>query len=323
MQLAGLFEAPVEPASSPSIGRAIDLEWIAPAECPQHDAVRDAIDLNLAREPMPDALVGVRAWGSVTAQGDRWELRVRTALGEREIERVVTAASCTELAEAAGLVIAVDLDPLRVLQQNRRPPEPPPREPARTIDDAPVLRRRVPERPPPPPQQRPSFDVRVGGLGELGSLTAFRAGVWAGFGVVWRRARLDVAGQYWAPRRVTPFTSHPDAGVRVSQGGVAVRGCYVPTTRRLGFATCGGLETGVARGHGIGLDPARTSHAPWFAVVIGQELSWISRARIGLWVALDAMAHVVRPRWIVPELGTAARTGRLGVRLVLGPTVRL
>lgn len=239
-----LFEAPVD-ASTPSIGRAIDLEWIAPAQCPQHDAVRDAIDRNLAREPMPDALVGVRAQGSVTAQDDGWVLRVRTALGEREIERVVPAAACTELADAAGLIIAVDLDPLRVLQQARRIPEAAAREPAPAIDETPVLRRRVSESPPVPPPPARSFDVRLGGFGELGSLDVLRAGVWAGFGVVWRRARLDLAGQYWAPRRVTPFASYPDAGVRVSQGGVALRGCYVPGTRSLSFATCGGVEAGV------------------------------------------------------------------------------
>ena len=78
-----------------------------------------------------------------------------------------------------------------------------------------------------------------------------------------------------------------------------------------------------ARGRGIGLARVNASSAPWAAVVLGPELSWISRHRVGLWVAVDAMVHVVRPRWIVRDLGIGARTGPVGVRVVVGPSVRL
>ena len=77
------------------------------------------------------------------------------------------------------------------------------------------------------------------------------------------------------------------------------------------------------RGRGIGLARAHASGAPWAAVVLGQELSWISKRRVGAWVAADAMVHVVRPQWIVRDLGSGAQTGPVGVRLVAGPCVRL
>lgn len=316
-----VLAAAAEP-TAPSIGEAIALDWSAPPGCPTAAEVRAAIDVNLAGDGLDGPWDVVQVHGAIEAVDDAWVLHVDAVLPAGSVTRDVESHTCAELAEAAGLILAVILDPLRVVATTKREVVV-----AQDAEQAPKLEATPRIASPPvstPRRRRGAVDLRLGASGELGSLGGrLRAGAWLGVGVVLRRFRIDVAGQWWGPRRVLPFEAAPSAGVVVQQGGIAVRGCVIPTDGALAFATCLGAEAGVSRGRGTGLQRATVSHPPWVAVVIGPELSWTSTRRVGLWVAADAMVHVVRPRWTVRDLGVAAQTGPVGFRLVLGPTVRL
>lgn len=309
----------------PTVGERLRLEWAAPPGCPSVAEVRAAIDRNVAGEGFDAPWEAITIEGSIESRARGWVLRVRAALPDGHVERELGSDTCAELADAAGLVIAVALDPLRIDPSARPVAAPPPivPRPAEDREAAPRLESQGGVEPPSPRRGRPAIDLRLGALAELGSFGTPRGGAWLGIGVAWRRARLDVAGQYWAPRRLRPFDGAPSAGVAVAQGGVSIRGCVIALPGALSLATCLGAEAGAARGRGIGLARVNASSAPWAAVVLGPELSWISRHRVGLWVAVDAMVHVVRPRWIVRDLGIGARTGPVGVRVVVGPSVRL
>jgi hypothetical protein len=306
-------------SAAPSVGEAIGLEWSAPPECPTAADVRAAIDVNLAGEGSAGPWQSVTVRGSIEAVDDAWLLHLRAELPAGSVVRDVESHACAELAEAAGLILAVVLDPLRFAATSKRVAAV-----GSDAEAAPNLAASPPVASPPKVRRRrPAIDLRLGALGEYGSLGGLRAGVWLGVGVVTRRFRFDLAGEYWGPRRELPFDDAPSAGVSVQLGGVAARGCVIPNDGALTFAACVGVEAGAARGQGVGLDRATLSHPAWVAVVVGPELAWISKHRVGLWVAADAMVHVVRPRWTVRDLGVAAHTAPVGFRLVLGPTVRL
>jgi hypothetical protein len=321
LALATALVASIEP----TVAERLRLGWTAPPGCPTVADLRAAIDRNLAGEAIDGPWESIEVDGRIEPSGAGWELNVRVALPDGRLERALASDTCDELADAAGLVIAVALDPLR---DPSTPPAaalgPVASRPAVDREAAPRLGPDDDAKPRPAARwTRPPIDLRLGVLGELGSLGTPRVGGWFGIGVVGRRARLDLAGQYWAPRRLHPFDGAPSAGVALAQGGVSIRGCFIALRGTLSLATCVGAEAGAARGRGIGLARVHASWAPWAAVVLGPELSWISRRRVGLWVAADAMVHVVRPRWIVRDLGIGARTGPVGVRLVAGPSVRL
>lgn len=316
-------------APSPSVGDELKLQWSAPASCPQSAAVRAEVDRNLARTEFGDEVRDVVIEGAIAAKGDGWTLQVRAELPAGRVERTVEGPACEDLAQAAGLIIAVTLDPLRVSQLTRSAPDPEP-EPLPPPDpETPPELELEPVRPPPPaiepqpePAPRRAFDVRLGAVGEFGTLDALRGGGWLSIGLAWRWVRVDIAAQYVAPRRFRPFDGSPEAGVRVQQAGGAARGCVIPTQGALAFATCVGFEAGFMRGQGIGLETAQTNSAPWLAATLGPEISWVSSGHFGLWAAADATLHFVRPRWSVPELGAAAETRRVGFRLMLGPAAR-
>ncbi|MBL4689628.1 MAG: hypothetical protein JKY37_33885, partial [Nannocystaceae bacterium] len=197
MSLVPTFALALAAIGEPSVGEGIGLEWTAPSSCPQESEVREAIDLNLARDVFSEQLATVEVHGAIEETNGGWVLRVRTELPSGRVERAVESVECAELAAAAGLIIAVALDPLRVVETvtaNVAPAtadEPPP-----TLEPRPRPQAEAPTR-----ERHWSFDLRLGLLGEIGSLTVPRAGVWAGAGVKTKRVRFDVAGQYWGPRR--------------------------------------------------------------------------------------------------------------------------
>lgn len=138
----------------------LDVSWSAPDPCPGVDAVQRAIEDNLAREEFGDALDAVRVSGEVSEHPDGWHLSVSVTLPQGSVERELNAASCDVLAPAAGLIIAVALDPLRVqeVQQERTKPAPEPPTPGlpRAWVDPARPSHALRQPPSPKPRHRPS-----------------------------------------------------------------------------------------------------------------------------------------------------------------------
>ena len=310
----------------PTVGERLGLEWSAPEHCPAAADVRTAIDANLGRDEFGPGVDAVRVDAVVVEDPQGWRLSVAVTLPEGGVQRDLVSADCSELDDAAGLIIAVALDPLRVIETIDARIVPVDAEQEDEPEAAPMTEPPAPEPPaasPIPSRRAVDVDLRLAGVGEFGSLGVLRGGVGLGAGVVGRAFRVDVNAQYWAPRRLFAFAAEPDAGVAVQQGGVGLRGCLRPRLRALEVSSCVGFEVGAAGARGIGLGQRRRSAVPWAAAVVGQELAWTSRRKVGLWVGVDGMLHVVRPRFTIADLGVAAQTRWVGLRLVAGPTVRL
>lgn len=99
------------------------LEWRAPAGCPRADAVRADVDRLLGGE-----VPALAASGEIVRTADGWELRLRVGA---EGERVLVAHECRLLAEATALILALAIDPVRVVEVDEGPAtsgavEPPP-----------------------------------------------------------------------------------------------------------------------------------------------------------------------------------------------------
>lgn len=321
--MAAVVIAALAAALARSPGTELELQWDAPPSCPQASAVRAAIDSNLGQETFASPPSSVVARGTITAQGEAWRLDVEVSWPAGRVQRSVASGECSELADAAGLIVAVALDLLREMQNEELPPMRP--EVATQVDEneRPQLSARPGHAAPPARGRKIAIEPRIGGVLEIGSLERVRGGASAGVGLVGKLWRVDIVGHYWAPRSVRPFAATPGAGVSVQQGGAGARACLRPRVGPVELPTCLGAEAGVARARGIGLDDPKRSSLPWAAVVVGQELTWVSRRSVGIFFGADAMIHAVRPQFRVSDVGTAARTGRVGARFVAGAVVRL
>lgn len=306
-------------------GDPLDMTWTAPPSCPSSSVVQEAVASNLAREDFGEALDGVLVDARAEEDAAGWRLHVEVELPGGAVERDLTAATCEELAAAAGLIIAVALDPLRV-ERVRPQPQPetlpeawanPPKPPTPPPEPEP--------QPEPAPQPEPTlrFDLRAAGMLDIGTLPRVRGGAALGFCLVGTWLRADATLLYWAPRAVLPFGEAPDVGARLQQGGAGARVCLKPQLGAWEPSTCGGLEGGVAWGRGVGIETPRTTVLPWLTATAGLEVAWVSRSSVGLFGGIDAQFHAVRPRVRLDGLGDAVRVAPVGARALLGVLIRI
>ena len=135
------------------------------------------------------------------------------------------------------------------------------------------------------------------------------------------RARVEVGGSYWAPRRV-----HLDGGARagadISLAAGGVRGCGVPGRGRLRLALCLGGEVGSMRATGVELAAVRSARSLWLALTPGVAVGFAAHRRLVVWLGLDGLLALVRPQFVIDGAGEVWQARRGGVRGWLGLEVR-
>ncbi len=245
--------------------------WTAPPECPDEGAVRANVAQLLAGSPATGEARAV-----VNPRGDGWQVVVSMNGGERRLE----ASSCRALADAAALIIAMGVDPARVVANRGArdaghvevdaaaplpPPAPldagtPPSIDAAPFDAAPApapvtspppAPAREPTHPAPEPPASPPVPrfvaVSVAGALDVGALPSPAGG--ASLGVAWAPwpLRLELSGAYFPSSTAavgTPsgvFAPH----VQFSLLAAAFRACYGAELGRFELGPCGGIEGGL------------------------------------------------------------------------------
>jgi len=184
----------------------------------------------------------------------------------------------------------------------------PPRDPAPT----PTPRTRA---------RRPGGLVRLHGGLERGAVPGFSGDVGLAFGLLWPRWRLELTGDFIAPRTANP----PQATLRASLLAAGLHGCARLGRGALEFPICGGLELGGMRGVARGPGVDRTGTGLWFAGVLGVGLAWRFHPRLALWAALQGRL-AVRPSFQLRDPGPAITLFEpwlASARLLLGLELRL
>lgn len=303
------------------VAERLQLRWEAPPACPTEAEVRDRIGAYLGRDEFDETVDDVRVDARVASmRGGAWVLTVEVRVGEESVRRRIEAPRCADTRDAAALIIAVALDPLRVSRQA----PPPALEPATTESPpSPPAAMPPPASPTPlPPSRRRWADVRVGGVMEVGAAPRVTGGVALEVALVGRRFRVGLVSRYLPPRTVRPFDRPSAAGVRVQTGVLGVRGCFVPSIGRIELPSCAQIDAGATRAEGVDLQISRVTHRPWVTAAVGQEIVWHSRRGFGAWIAVDAAATLVAPRFVVDDLGTVYTPGWAAFRLLAGPSAR-
>ena len=327
---------------------ADDVQWTAPPDCPDREVLLAGVARRRGRALAPGQ---VRVVARTTAPGPRsYRLDLQLDLGGRHEERVLTARTCAALVDAAALVIAlaIDADPTASEQTTPEPttpklttpklttpelttPEPaspdPPVEPVAPPPSVapPVVLDELAPAPPAapvaPPRRGPGGFLRLQGLAEYGALPGPTGGVDLAGGLLWRRIRLELQASYLAPRTVTT----PQGRVRASLVAGAVLGCARLGRGALELPLCAGLELGAMPGVADGPDLHATSAGRWFAALLGVGAIWRVHPRIGLSAALQGLAAIHRPTFVLRDPGPEVVLFDPGVvsgRLVLGIELR-
>lgn len=298
---------------APGSDAAIELEWTAPAACPDREDVLARVEALLPAAPSGDA-APVRARATIVADpaGSTLVLDIDglpTGAGRREL----TAADCDELTDAAALLLALAIDPAAAVAAPE-PVTPPPLAVA-----APPTRPAPRGSPPTPRAPVTSIALRP----ELGlSLGApAPAGLYAGgaLGVVRRRWRIELAGRHHVVSRGSLAAIASDAALRASLTTVSARGCATRSWTSMALHGCAGVVGGVMIGRGSGLPGAQRSAKPYLAASVAIATTWRIHDRVGLWIEAALTPVIVRPGYAVSTVAgprrvyrTAAIAGAVG-----------
>jgi len=249
--------------------RAMLLDWVVPPECPTASSVSAHVTAivgeELARRPL-----SVR--GRIEASAAR-RYRLDLRVGHDEVVRVIEADDCARLAEAAAVIVALDL------QSHAETAPEAPNAAARRGPATPTEQRRRRAEPLPAPLPRTRRALH-GGLGadvsiDVGSFP--RAGLGAGAVGFLRygAARGELTATLW-PRSRADATVLAGAGAYVSLRTLSIRGCLT-VVPKLDLAGCLRAEGGAVRATGFGISHPTTASGTWFGAFAGiaaRPVSW-------------------------------------------------
>lgn len=283
------------------------LTWDAPRGCPEASFVLSRIE-QLLRGPKAAPTV-VLAKAKIEGAGER-ALRLTLTLRTADVEetRTIDAASCSALAEASAVVIALAIDPsmegalgteqpspVEPLPVEPPPVEPPPAEQA-LVEASPVP---LPEVAPtkaesPPPATSagrvPASRVALGLGGSVvsGALPSVGAGLVGSAALRLNRFRVGVVGTLWS--RQSP-TFDGAAGASFDMVEVGAFGGYMLPVGRFAIGPSANLEATFMEVQGFGIRSPRSSLSIWPTAVLGGRLE----AGIAPWVGLFACGDLVIP----------------------------
>ena len=305
----------------------VAVQWTAPAECPDAEAVRGKIDRRLGRAL--DAGEATLVAQVVREAPRGYVLRLRLSVGGRGEDREFSDPSCAALAEVVALRVVAAVAPPVV--------EAPAAVEVAAVEVAPVEAAPVPALAPAEveveavearaedvPRDRVkntgAFLGLLGG-GVLGVMPGPTGAVGLVGGLLGRRWRAALRGTFMAPRTVDSELGALQAGLY----GGAVHGCGRFGRGALEVPVCAGLEAGVMWGEAR-VPSGRRAFAGWLAVSLESGLVWHAGPRVGLWTGLELALAVVRPRFELVGEGqesvTLYRPPVASGRLWLGVMVR-
>lgn len=283
--------------SAPLAPDPAEVQWTAPAECPDRTALLAAISRRLGRQFTSEARVDARVTGD---RSRGYALHLELAVGGRAEVRDVQDPSCVALTDAAAVRVVAAIEAPVVPAPPELPPLEPEPEPAPAPSPEPEVGPAAPvvTTPIAAPQPAPAdmYDgpgalLRAHGGGELGALPAISGAVGLAVGLLWPRLRVELHGTV-LPRR-------QDGPVEVALYAGAVHACGRIGRGVLEVPLCGGLEVGAMRGTADpGLPGATTRTSVWVAAVVGPALALHVRPRLSVWAGLQLVLAPVRPQFV-------------------------
>jgi hypothetical protein len=237
----------------------------------------------------------------------RFELVLTTEVADAHGTKTLDAGSCTALADAAAVFLALAIDSSTVSASPPASSEPasekaPPQE-------TPVAAVFSPRRPPPPPPPREPLRVAAG-LGaavDVGTLPNASAGLAIDVQARLGRMRAGVLATAWLPQRPI-FDDVGGAGATLHMFGAGVFGCYVVPLGRVGIGPCANIEATFAEGSGVGIRHPMVARSVWPTAVAGV----LADVRLTGWLALVARADG-RFALGAPDVALATPQGNLSL----------
>lgn len=305
-------------ASAPVGSLPIELDWQAPASCPESDDVERDVRRLLGDAPIPENVSPIVAKVSVRQSGESsFDVRIRTTSGGDERERDLRVETCDEARHLVAFLLAFLIDP-NASEHSRT--EPPPNQPA----VVPVLPAPVHREPEPSKARRArngrsprwALDVLVGA--DLGTLPSASLGGELRGGVLFPGWSVEARAAAWLPRR-EESPKVPGAGGEFTLLDAGLLGCLRQAPwEAVSIQVCAGSALLALRGEGYGVETS-TEDTAVFAGATGEGALFVGlAARTSLRLGLGALVPFRRPAFAIHGVGEIHRPSAVSGRAALG-----
>jgi hypothetical protein len=248
--------------------------------------------------------------------GGRWRVQIETDLDGVEGERSLDGDSCSSVASATALILAMTLDPEAVRGAPSAPPAPPPATAIAVVVEDDEAQRQVPA----PEQSRIQARLRPIVVAGLGALPGVAAGLGAALTVQRGRWSAELFGLYLPDRR-HPSEDRAGAGGDFRLLAVGAAGCYALLPGALEVAGCIGAELDHVGARGYGVAEPGSGAGTWVAPLANTATTWWIGERVALRLDLQAVMPLSRPRFVLLGVGPVWRppvvNGRAGLGLMV------
>jgi hypothetical protein len=316
---------------SPVQARAADLfspftlDWQAPAGCPEGEAVEQET-ARLLHGAGRDGAAPLQARATVERMGPKvWRMRLRTA--QEGPERIVDAATCRELGDAAAFILAAAVDPNNGEEEEAPSPpsSPPPPRQARLLPESPVTPL-DPHEVPPPQLPLPPRRSSTGAAGPMN--LALSLALWIDGGLMPAAAYAPAIGLSYRPARelllesALAYFPHSHAFTEgdadFALGALDVRAGYVLAPGRFEAALIGGGELDWLYGRGDGGLAAGTGGAFFLSVLLGWRVSYEILPGWAARLEVDGVVPLERPQYTLDASTIVHEPSVIGGRFSVG-----
>jgi hypothetical protein len=266
----------VEPAPE-----SLRLQWSAPASCPTRDDVAARIASQLRTTSPERPLVDVHADIRVEQSDDGFVAQLRVTTPTGITERTLSAITCAVIVDASALIVAMAADTAaaeRVVEPAVPPKASKPRAAVWGIVAA-------------------GGGIGIGGVAPIGGVIGGLAGLTT------YRVRFEIEGRYAFARHVRHDVER-NVGGEVSVWTIGPRVGPVLHVGKVEFPLLVGADVGQARGAGFGVTQPRVARRPWLSVGLFPAVVWRVTQHLGLGLAAEIDALIVRPRFALGDVGT-------------------
>jgi hypothetical protein len=298
----------------------LSLHWSAPstgAGCPDRAWALDRIAAQLGRSPRADAARGVQARVEIATAGSGFVLSLHTTWNGETGQRTLQGAHCSELGEAAILIIGLSVNEASEQESSATKTAP--------AGSSAAAGGAAKTGAPPTPRSAPS---RLGAF--VRAEAVLGVGLWnrPAFGPGLALAlelgmfRAEISGS-WFP----PLTIHKQGlDIDASLGAARASGCLLFGQGRVRGGGCLGVEFGGARTNNAAA--SRQDHTWWGAGLLGGRLHVQLISRLSLVASADLLLALTRLSFasVDAETGESApplhQSQLLQLRASLGPELR-
>ena len=179
-----------------------------------------------------------------------------------------------------------------------------------------------PSRPTPVPKSRSPHWLTLGS-GASGVAIPLIAGA-IRLGYAYQRRALHLhANAIYATPRVIAYPGDSGVGGRFQALSFDARACFAPAVGRVAIPLCGGVESGLVLGRGLGVADAPRPVGAWIGMLASTTVRVQVHPRVAVTMGADLVALLRRPAFVVGERDPLFRSPIAGLRGLLGVELRV